>query len=229
MAGLLGVPYPKFGIPGEVVASLASARNLSVVDVGAHEGRFTTGLDQLCGIRRAVLCEPNPEKAESLRQRFVGHAFEIFQGAICNHDGEAEFYVANVDAISSLLPIMGTDPNLSAIDTSYRTKVRVKTRTLNSLLGDLDFGSVDLLKIDVQGTELLVLEGASKVLTQTARIWVEVSLKPLYDGSALFEDVYRFLVARGFGLWAMEPGFRGSNGELLQLDLLFLPGKRDGK
>lgn len=226
MAGALGVPYPKYGIPGTLVAELGSARDLCVVDVGAHVGAFTTGLDQLCGVRRALLCEANPDKAECLRQKFAGRSFEIFEGAICDQVGEADFHIASFDAISSLLPIMAADPNLAAIDTSRRSTVKVKTATLDSLCVDIGFGSIDILKIDVQGAELLVLEGASVVLSRTARIWIEASLKPLYEGSALFGDIYRFLTGRGFVLRALEPGFRGSDGELLQVDLLFVRGVR---
>jgi FkbM family methyltransferase len=229
MAKVLGVAYPRHGLPGELVSSIGSNRALSVVDVGAHAGAFSAGIEQLCGMRRAILCEPNPEKAASLRRRFSGTNYEIFQGAICAHDGEAEFHVASFDAISSLMPILGSSPDLGALDTSTKATIKVEARTLDSLLGGIDFGPVDLLKIDVQGAELLVLHGARKVLAQTARIWVEVSLKPLYEGSALFPEVYQFLVDRGFGLQAVDPGYRSPNGELLQLDLLFLPFDRAGR
>lgn len=222
MASLLGVPYPRCGIPGELVSSIALERELAVVDVGAHQGRFAASIDQLCGIRKAVLCEPNPGKADELRRQYADSRYEIFQGAICACDGDADFYVARFDAISSLLPVMSGSLHLAAVDTSCESKIRVRARTLDSLLKELRFGVVDLLKIDVQGAEILVLEGATETLTQTARIWVEVSLRPLYEGSALFPEVYGHLVERGFSLQALEPGFRGPNGELLQLDLLFL-------
>lgn len=229
MADLLNIPYPRYGLPGELVSSIGADVALSVVDVGAHAGAFAAGVAQLCGMRKAMLCEPNPEKADTLRRRFAGSTYDIFQGAICAHEGEAEFHVANFDAISSLMPILGSNPDLGALDTSTKATIKVEAKTLDSLLGGIDFGPVDLLKIDVQGAELLVLEGAKNVLSQTARIWIEVSLRPLYEGSALLPEVYEFLGERGFGLSAIDPGYRAPNGELLQLDLLFLPFHRTGR
>jgi hypothetical protein len=49
----------------------------------------------------------------------------------------------------------------------------------------------------------------------------EVSFSPLYEGSCVFGQVYDFLHARGFRLLALEEGFRGQDGELLQCDALF--------
>ena len=228
MASALGLPYPKYGVPAELVKSIGSDVALNVVDVGAHAGQFSDGLERLCGIGKAVLCEPNPEKAEGLRKRFAAPKFAVFEGAISARDGTDAFHVANFDAISSLMPILGSSPDLGDLDTSTKRTIEVKSRALDSLLDELAFGPVDLLKIDVQGAELLVLEGASRTLTRTARVWVEVSLKPLYEGSALLPAVYQFLVEHGFGLSAVEQGYRAPSGELLQCDLLFLPFGRLG-
>src|SRR3970282_1506257 len=71
MAGLLGVPYPRYGIPAAVVARFDSTKPVSIVDVGAHEGLFTAGSEQLCGVSRALLCEPNVERADALRRTYA--------------------------------------------------------------------------------------------------------------------------------------------------------------
>ena len=82
-------------------------------------------------------------------------------------------------------------------------------------------GPVDLLKLDVQGAELLVLRGAEKSLPRVRLVFVEVSFRPIYEGSAVFADVYAFLRGHGFRMLSMEEGFRGTDGELLQSDVLF--------
>lgn len=73
-----------------------------------------------------------------------------------------------------------------------------RTRTLDGLLAELDFGAVDTLVVDVQGAELLVLKGAPKTLSQVKSVVTEVSTQPLYEGGVLFPELSRFLQAQGF-------------------------------
>ena len=55
-----------------------------------------------------------------------------------------------------------------------------------------------LLKIDVQGYELRVLEGAVKTLDRIRVVLVETGIASLYADDASFDEVYRFLTERGF-------------------------------
>ena len=78
-----------------------------------------------------------------------------------------------------------------------------------------------LLKIDVQGGELGVLQGAEEILQSIDAVLVEVSFVELYAGQALADEVWRHLQSHGFscrGVWSMTYGVRG---ECLQGDLLF--------
>lgn len=57
---------------------------------------------------------------------------------------------------------------------------------------------VDFLKVDVQGAELLVLQGAAETLESVVVVDVEVHFQPLYVDMPLFADIDRFLRDRGF-------------------------------
>ena len=52
--------------------------------------------------------------------------------------------------------------------------------------------------MDVQGAELLVLQGADNILHNTRIIMTEVGLKPYYEGHTLKADIDEYLFARGF-------------------------------
>jgi len=67
----------------------------------------------------------------------------------------------------------------------------------------------------------MVLRGAETSLPSVRMVLSEVSFRPLYEGSAVFADVYDFLRERGFHMVSMEDAFRGTDGELLQADVLF--------
>ena len=79
-----------------------------------------------------------------------------------------------------------------------------------------------LLKLDVQGYELAVIDGAERTLQRTALLEVEVSVRALYEGQPLLADVLDVLRAKGFALVALEPGFYDpKDGAIVQYDAFF--------
>jgi hypothetical protein len=77
-----------------------------------------------------------------------------------------------------------------------------------------------LLKIDVQGTEIEVLRGATGMLGEVDSVLVECSFVELYRGQALAGEVIAFLDERGFSLASVcSPAL--DRGRVVQADLLF--------
>lgn len=72
----------------------------------------------------------------------------------------------------------------------------VMVRRLDTPLGELP-GPM-LVKIDVQGAELEVLEGLGDKLEQVAAIIVDAPFEHAYEGASSFDDIYRFLTSRRF-------------------------------
>ena len=217
------MPYHHSGLEPSIVPFLKTTQPINLIDVGASEGNFTATVDEYCGIRRAVLFEPQPKHAADLKKQFSSSQFNIYGCALADKAGSIEMEILNWDQSSSILPIKrsvgGSD---KVIDLRVREKVRVDVRTLDDVLNEIGWiDSVDLLKIDVQGAELLVLKGASECLKRTRLVWTEVSFRELYEGAAVFSEVYQFMETRGFRLLALAEGFRGEGLELLQADALF--------
>jgi hypothetical protein len=80
-----------------------------------------------------------------------------------------------------------------------------------------------LLKVDVQGYEKNVLDGASRVLKHCRAIIVEMSLVPLYDGQSLALELWEYLMSLGFHACYFTPGFRDPrSGRMLQMDGVFV-------
>jgi FkbM family methyltransferase len=99
-----------------------------------------------------VLVEPNPELCELLRaQRPRSRTFQAAAGRP-DQGGEVDLFMGKSDLHSTLVPIIGEPPLSGA-------KVRVQLRTLDSILAEASVEKIDFLSVDVEGTELDVLDG----------------------------------------------------------------------
>ena len=221
----LGMQYNREGISPVLANFISRGRPLTLIDAGAHHGCFTRTLANYCGIDRALLVEPQPTHADKLRRDFPTPKYEVIQCALSNEFAEIELEINEFDATTSILPMERTSPDFRGIDVSVREKIKCQTQTLDSLVTKASLSAVDLLKIDVQGAEDKLLEGAKKTLEITSLVWCEVSFRPIYNGSAAFPTIYNRMCDAGFQLMALEPAYRSASGELLQADVLFLNNK----
>ncbi|HUF31900.1 MAG TPA: FkbM family methyltransferase [Acidimicrobiales bacterium] len=109
-------------------------------------------------------------------------------------------------ACSSLYPpveaLVRQRPELSVIAPAGTAEVAMTTLDLWSRDAGVD--RVDVMKLDTQGSELGVLEGAEATLAGVRLLEVEVEFNEIYEGQPLFGDVDRFLRARGFVLWRLQ-------------------------
>jgi hypothetical protein len=100
---------------------------------------------------------------------------------------------------------------------------RVSLRRLDSIgTGYLEPDSVPFIKIDTQGFEGPVLQGARDLLGIVVGLQLELSLVPLYEGQLLFDSLIRDLQDKGFAMWEWACDFRDpESGRLLQADATF--------
>lgn len=75
--------------------------------------------------------------------------------------------------------------------------IEVPVRRLDNCLDISSLPHPILLKIDVQGGELVVLDGCDS-LAEVDFIYVELSFVELFEGQPLFQDVSEYLARRGF-------------------------------
>jgi FkbM family methyltransferase len=122
------------------------------VDVGANTGSVLADVVRLAPLGRHVAFEPLPELADRLQARFPD--VQVRCAALSDRAGEATFHRRlDADSRSGLLPLGGPAEPLT-----------VRLETLDEVLGD-DYAP-DFIKIDVEGAELAVLDGALSTLTR---------------------------------------------------------------
>ncbi len=194
----------------------------TVIDVGAHGGEFASAARAILPAARIYSFEPQDDARARIVTRLGGTEFEVFGLALGAEPGRATFYRSEFTKASSLLP-MGKRHREAFPWSAAGEEIEVQVETLDAMRERLTFDRGVLLKLDVQGSELAVLQGGERALDTIDYILVEVSLRSLYDGDASFTDVASFLEARGFRYTgSLDQLADPQTGELLQQDAFFV-------
>jgi len=118
--------------------------------------------------------------------------------------GRHTFHVCQAPGMSSLLPPNTDVLNLFHLFPNYgRVGSTVEMDTVR--LDDVpETAGTDLIKIDIQGAELLVLSNAPQRLKEVSVIHAEVLFLPMYEGQPLFSEIEMFLRGTGFMLHCLQ-------------------------
>jgi FkbM family methyltransferase len=225
----LGVDLKRYNVQTSEAAKmqrLLAYNNIDLVfDVGANIGQYAKLLRELGYSGRIVSFEPLSSAYSRLKAvSEKDPLWEIApQAAIGNQEGEIIINIAGNSQSSSALPML--DAHLeSAPESAYSGSETVKLSRLDTLAKDYIKSETKsiFLKIDVQGLEKQVIEGATAILPLVKGIKLELSLVPLYEGQVLFKEMIDIVEKLGYELYGIEPGFTAEKtGRMLQMDGIF--------
>ena len=197
-----------------------------IIDVGANTGQYATSLREFVYSDRIISFEPLSSAYEKLVQNSKKDPlWEIApRMAIGDHDGEITINIANNSVSSSVLEMLDSHAK-AAPDSVYINSETVRLSRLDSIAKDYisKYQSKSIfLKIDVQGFERQVIEGANDILPLIKGLQLELSLVPLYKDQVLFEEMLKILKKEGYQLYSVIPGFNDPKmGRMLQMDGIF--------
>ena len=164
-----------------------------VLDLGAYRGEFAQEMSARYG-GTYYLVEANPVLAEALR---VEGNFPVWHYAVADTEGPIHFHIAYNDEGSSILNL----PMESVYNCVLRETVQVQAKKLESLLTEIRAPRIDLLKMDIEGAEVMVLRSLSgSTLRAIGQITVEFHSDPVFgfDLRRDVEEVIRSLERQGF-------------------------------
>jgi FkbM family methyltransferase len=193
--------------PEQLLAELGDPI-VQVVDVGASSlGGGTepyATLADFCRVRVTGF-EPDPQALAELQRAHQGVQERRYLPHFVGDGADAVFHETNWSLTGSLLapnrPVLDRYPDLGSL-TQERARHLVRTVRLDDVI---PAGGMDLLKIDVQGGEGRVFDGARARLEECLLVWTEVEFLELYQGQPLFGDIDRMLRERGLRFF----GFAG--------------------
>jgi protein O-GlcNAc transferase len=176
---------------------------ISILDVGAalierpaYQSLVDAGRGRIFGF------EPDQQACEQLNREY-GNPHRFFPFFV-GDGGPAIFHETNWAPTGSLYEpnsrLLEKFQNLAEVVTPVATHA-VNTTRLDDIA---DIGDIDFIKIDVQGSELVVFENASRALSSAVLIQTEVEFVELYKGQPMFADVDTFLRANGFQFHTMN-------------------------
>lgn len=196
----------------------------AIFDIGANRGQFASELRALGYNGTIISFEPTSDAHTALAQAARADAdWHVHSRcAVGDSDGETIINIAGNSFSSSVLPMLAAHAS-AAEGSGFVGSESVPMVRLDSIAPEyLMKCKRPFLKVDTQGFEWQVLDGARGVLAHFQGVLCEVSLVPLYDGQYLWVEVLDRLTAEGFTLWSIQPVFSDlRDGRTLQLDAAF--------
>lgn len=195
-----------------------------IFDIGANTGQFSNMIFKLGYSGKIVSFEPLSSAYEILRKKSEKNQNWVIaeQCAIGEEDGEIEMNISKNSISSSALKILNEHVS-AAPDSEYIGSEKVKVYKLDSLSNKYIEPEKNLfIKIDTQGFEEKILNGAEGTIMKAKGLLVETSLVPLYEGQALFPQIYDRIIRHGFELYGFQPAFINKDtGRVLQIDTIY--------
>ena len=200
---------------------LRENRIATVIDVGANTGGYGSELRAFGYTGRIVSLEPLASPfAELVRRAEPDPNWQCLNIAAGERDDKSIINIASESASSSLLP-MRAEHGLGAPATFYTGQESICLRRLDSL--DLAITSPAMLKVDTQGYEAHVIDGAPVILTTVAILECELSIAHVYEGQPSFRSMIDRASDLGFDLIDIDPFFRErATGRVMSMDAIFV-------
>lgn len=195
----------------------------TVIDVGANTGQFAMVARRLFPEAQIHAFEPLPDCLSQMTQLFRNDdRFHAHGCALGEREGAITFHRSDFSPSSSVLDMDDAHRRLFP-HSAHSKDATVPMRRLDDVLAGERLEQDLFLKLDVQGYEDRVLDGAEHILRQTRVVQTEVLFERLYQGQAQFADVYDRLTRAGFsfqGNWDQVTS--PEDGRILWADAIFI-------
>jgi FkbM family methyltransferase len=181
----------------------------NIIDVGCHQGAWTSKLKLIYPEAHYYLIDPNNHYEEKLS--VLG---TFYQEVVGQTEEKRSFNFSNLEQDSTGNSLY--DENSSA----PFTKRTITTKPLQDIVPDQTY---ELIKMDVQGAELEIIEGSLELFQKTKFVQLECPVHNNNKGAPLFEHYINYMANSNFKVFDIDTIF--FNTKLMAVDFLFVNNK----
>jgi FkbM family methyltransferase len=192
-------------------------------DVGANTGQYAK-LFRSAGFKGKIFSfEPQKKVFEQLSKNAAhDDLWKVFNIGLGNANEKCVMNISENSVSSSILDI--SDILIKAApETNYISTEIIQVNRIDTIIKEEAHKRRIFLKVDAQGFESKILEGAEGCFNDVFALQLELACVSLYKEEKLFDEVKAFVESKGFYLSSLESGFTDpDNGRLLQVEAIFL-------
>lgn len=199
---------------------------LTIFDIGAYDGGTALAYKKNFPNSKIYSFEPFPDSFAKLVKSTSQYKDIIATNkGVGNKKGVAKFNSNKYALTNSLLDTheLGNETWGEGLLNTEKS-IEVELTTIDEFVETNNIKKIDILKMDVQGAEYMVMEGAKKTIEQGQinMIYTEIITVPTYKGQLHFDEMIKLMRAFGFTLFNLYNLSLSNEGELRQVDAIFL-------
>jgi FkbM family methyltransferase len=194
-----------------------------ILDVGANTGQYSQELRKIGFLGDIISFEPITSVFNELSKNLSNDSkFTPKNFALGDLNEMKTINIAKNFASSSFFERTKYMKD-NAKQTEYISEEKVEIKVLDDIYDSIcDSSDVVFLKLDTQGYEKNILNGAIESLKKIKGIQIELALKPTYVNAPNFKEIFSMVEKLGFELYSLEDGFEDLiTGQLLEIDAVF--------
>jgi FkbM family methyltransferase len=202
LSWLLGIGYGAESIEKEIKSFMKFIPNGEIfIDVGGNKGLYSSNLIKKFNVKEIHIFEPCKHNIEIINKKFIDEKIKINNCGLSNLDSAAILYSDETGSGLASLSKRKLDHFGIKFDNEESIKlIRLDEYWKNNIKSEY----VDLMKIDVEGHELSVLQGAGNYINRIKVIQFEFGGCNI-DTKTFFQEFWYFFKERNFKIYRISP------------------------
>ena len=233
--GSLGYEIQKKGFSNnfEVLAKLINkTENINIFDVGANEGRWIDSVNEFFKKPNIHAFEPSEKEFQILKEKYSGERNIVLNNfALGEVEDEQYFNINYKGGLNSFYDVNQNtnwfrrqQNNKKVFNENFTLKKqKVSINTIDNYLISKNIEFIDIVKIDTQGYEPKVLEGALNALKskKIQTILAEIIISDIYKSNVSFFELEKNLINNGYKLISLDDHGNLFNKAIFQLNAIY--------
>ena len=233
--GSLGYEIQKKGFSNnfEVLAKLINkTENINIFDVGANEGRWIDSVNEFFKKPNIHAFEPSEKEFQILKEKYSEERNIVLNNfALGEMEDEQYFNINYKGGLNSFYDVNQNtnwfrrqQNNKKVFDENFTLKKqKVSINTIDNYLISKNIEFIDIVKIDTQGYEPKVLEGALNALKskKIQTILAEIIISDIYKSNVSFFELEKNLINNGYKLISLDDHGNLFNKAIFQLNAIY--------